>query len=56
METTTDLWREDDAGDAKLGSQNEIGFYNADEEEVYNERGGTQGEPPGDEVAREILE
>jgi hypothetical protein len=42
--------------DEERGKQNELGFYNADEDETYNERGGTQGEPPGDEVAEEITD
>ena len=38
------------------GEQNELGFYNADEDATYNERGGTQGEEPGDELAEEITD
>ena len=32
--------------DEDRGEQNELGYYNADENQTYNERGGTQGEAP----------
>jgi hypothetical protein len=54
METTpAGPWPDDE----QLGSgeHNEIGFYNADEEKTYNERGGTQGESPGADDEREIV-
>lgn len=40
----------------RRGKDNELGYYNADEDETYNERGGTQGEPPGDAVEEEITD
>ena len=38
----------------KRGEHNELGFYNADENEPYNERGGTQGESPDPADEREL--
>ncbi len=40
--------------DEDRGEQNELGYYNADENETYNERGGTQGEAPDVEAEQQI--
>ena len=40
--------------DEDRGEQNELGYYNADENETYDERGGPQGEATNVEEEQQI--